>query len=559
MKPLLYLLITTLFLNSAKAQYVFTNLGLPTLSIANESYNTKRWVEMNGKIYFTNTTYQYGTEIWETDGTPGGTKILKDIYHDYWSGVTAVSMPMAPAEQPDLIEYNGKMHFSATDSTHGIELWYSDGTNSGTQMLIDIMPGRFRGCYFAHSAVYNGRLYFSADSNQYQGKEPWVTDGTALGTYLLKDINTAFLQTINSSNPRDYHQNFGLLFFFANTTNAITTLYQTNGTTIGTVPVMTDTMPPNLQYSGAPVINSKTIYISNDKLWAYDGSYAGMKLLNAPGLKRAQFMKNAIVYNGKLYFAGEDSTKGYELWVTDGTLSGTTMFKEIRPGSNGSGPGNFIIHKGLLYFTASDTTTTQLWSTDGTLAGTTKLTNSFPQNAGYFKSVDDKLFFTASNSWNNRTFHYTDGTDAGTHIIMPPTTPGDSSHTYVAQANLGYVIKDRAIYVYGKYDTTWYNLWKIEDTSTIDTGTSIASATIASQLAVDIYPNPAHTHLSVKTATAFKHGMVNITDITGRTIQTAAMQQGTVTQIPLNNIAPGVYMVDVWLDERRKTQKLIVQ
>lgn len=558
MKPILHILIATLLFNTAQAQFVFTKLNLPILSTPNNTFYTKnRWAVLNNKLYFTCTTNDYGTEIWQTDGTPSGTKILKDIYHDSWNGVTALTPPPPNyQEAPDLRVFNGKMFFSANDSTHGTELWHSDGSTAGTQMLIDLMPGRFRGCYFKYSAEYNGRLYFTADSNQYQGKEPWVTDGTATGTFLLKDINPGILQLTNSSEPRDYHQNFGLLYFIANTTSTTTALYQTNGTTIGTVPVVTDTMPPNIQYSGAPVLKNTTFYTSNGNIWTYDGTFPGMQPFKPAGMQSAD-LKNSILYNGKLYFSGTDTVNGNELWLSDGTENGTSILKDINPGSDGSGCSNFVIHKGLLYFTAKDTGSTQLWTTDGTTAGTRKVTTNIQGTMFAFTSAGDRLYFMCKISKTQTHMYYSDGTDTGTHMLTPSwMTPNDTLYTvWVAS----YAVLDKAIYIYGRYDSAWFNLWKIEDTTTTDTGTSIHYTNIEKDIAVNIYPNPARTYLSVKTTTLFKQGRVIITDMAGHTVQTATMQQGTETQITLNDMPPGMYMVDVWLDERRKTQKLLIQ
>lgn len=574
MKPLFFILTALLLSNFAKAQFVFTKLNLPTLSFSNYEYTTNRWVVKNGKVYFTCTTNQYGAELWETDGTPAGTKIVKDIYHDSWSGVTTPNSTFQ--DVADLREFDGKMYFSANDSTHGAELWYSNGTAAGTQMLIDLMPGRFRGCYFGQNTIYNGRLYFAGDSNQYQGKEPWVTDGTAQGTYLLKDINPGILQLTNSSNPRDYHQNFGLLFFIANTTNTTTALYQTNGTTIGTVPVLTDTMPSNIAYSKAPVFKNNTYYISKGQLWTYDGSFAGMQLLydysKPSGFKGITTMDGAVEYKGKLYFSASDSTNGFELWTTDGTTAGTTMLKDIYPGINSSYCSNFCIHDSLLYFAATDTLGTELWVTDGTSSGTHMVADILGGKKGSephtFTSAHNRLYFIALNNFGYKFLYYTDGTAAGTHRLEQPSAVNDSLHALGPKRPLsfipthaGYLIADKSIYVYARYDTTWFNLWKIEDTTGkgTDTSAGIRTANITEQLSVEIYPNPARTYLSVKTSVAFKHGRVTITDMAGRTVQTANMQQGTETQITLNDIAPGMYMADVWVDDKRSTQKLIVQ
>ena len=37
--------------------------------------------------------------------------------------------------------FNGKLFFQADDGIHGVELWESDGTATGTAMVKDINPG----------------------------------------------------------------------------------------------------------------------------------------------------------------------------------------------------------------------------------------------------------------------------------------------------------------------------------------------------------------------------------------------------------------------------------
>jgi ELWxxDGT repeat protein len=41
----------------------------------------------------------------------------------------------------DLTNVNGTLFFDANDGIHGYELWMSDGTSNGTQLVQDIYPG----------------------------------------------------------------------------------------------------------------------------------------------------------------------------------------------------------------------------------------------------------------------------------------------------------------------------------------------------------------------------------------------------------------------------------
>ena len=82
------------------------------------------------------------------------------------------------------------------------------------------------------------------------------------------------------------------------------------------------------------------------------------------------------VYNGKLYFEATDSLHGQELWVSDGTTSGTQLFYDINTATNSdygksSIPNNLTVVNGLLYFSAYDSISgDEPWVSDGTPGGT---------------------------------------------------------------------------------------------------------------------------------------------------------------------------------------------
>ena len=82
---------------------------------------------------------------------------------------------------------NGTLFFSANDGVNGFELWRSDGSAAGTQLIKDINPGSASAfpLYAFHARTnMNGTLFFSADDPAH-GSELWklveqATQGTSL-------------------------------------------------------------------------------------------------------------------------------------------------------------------------------------------------------------------------------------------------------------------------------------------------------------------------------------------------------------------------------------------
>ena len=112
-----------------------------------------------------------------------------------------------------LTSIDGTLFFSANDGTHGSELWKSDGTAAGTELVADIHLGRYAS-YPKSLTNVNGTLFFIANDGTH-GRELWKSDGTATGTVLVADINPSSTYS-SSSGPSGLTNVDGTLFFSAN-------------------------------------------------------------------------------------------------------------------------------------------------------------------------------------------------------------------------------------------------------------------------------------------------------------------------------------------------------
>jgi ELWxxDGT repeat protein len=131
---------------------------------------------IGGALYFVAGPIDGPLDLYRSDGTPQGTVSLLNMTLS-----SEIGLPFA-----FLTGAAGRIFFSAQDGVHGMELWSTDGTAAGTRMVRDIAPGPDSSSP-AYLAAAGGLLYFTADDGVH-GFELWQSDGTAAGTRLVQDI-----------------------------------------------------------------------------------------------------------------------------------------------------------------------------------------------------------------------------------------------------------------------------------------------------------------------------------------------------------------------------------
>jgi ELWxxDGT repeat protein len=271
-------------------------------------------------------------------------------------------------------------------------------------LLADINKATASSFPYDFAALNNTTTVFQANDGVH-GYELWRTDGTAAGTSLIKDINPGAAGSVNGppyySNVRDISTMNGVVYFAANDGVAGTELWRTDGTAAGTT-LVADLAAGSASSNPASltVVGNALYYLANAKLYKLDGANlaAGPTLL-----ANAVAPSNLTAFNGKLYFTGNDSTAGTELWSSDGTTAGTQRVADIDPGAASSSPSNLTVAGSFLYFSANDGVTgTELWRTDGTTAGT-QIVKDINSGAGsaspsYLTAVGGFLYFAATGS-----------------------------------------------------------------------------------------------------------------------------------------------------------------
>jgi ELWxxDGT repeat protein len=391
-----------------------------------------------------------GSQLWETDltnnpaGNASGTQLVYD-FRATTAGSDAASFAVNGSE----------VFFAADDGVSGRELWKSNGSPDGTELVADLFPGTDGGLPEMpnssdpqHLTVAGGRVFFSASNGQ-SNRELWVNDALAdPPTFQVLDINDG-----DSSDPQELTALDGVLYFTATDGSGIgktgRELWRSNGTEAGTVRIAdlaagsTDSNPRKLTAYKAELYffaNSDGIGRELIKTTGVPGN-ASIVLDIAPGGASAitdGFEDLAVMGTGasqRLYFsARNDSQGGQELWTSDGTSDGTKRVRDINPGQPGSNPTGITTVGSLIYFAATDGVAgLELWRSNGTEAGTLPVrdiaagaTGSAPQN---LTASAGRLFFTADDGVNGRELWVSNGTSTGTVMLTDFRSGADRTPT----------------------------------------------------------------------------------------------------------------------------------
>jgi len=310
---------------------------------------------LDGELFFQGDDGEHGSELWKTDGTPEGTELVKDI----WPGPDgsrpgSLRWPSRPWFEPVM---GGELYFRANQPDTGYELWKTDGTPSGTVLVKDIWPGR-AGSIPVHLGIMEGILYFRAEDQEH-GQELWRSDGTGEGTWLVKD----FVPGPEHSFPDEMIGVGGVLFLAADDGANGRELWRSDGTEKGTI-LVKDIYPgpggsvtTDLSALNGVVLFEANEGIHGQELWRSDGTAVGTWLVKdiRPG-PEAHALPNAFSKVGDelVFIANGDDAGHHQRWRTDGTPEGTMIIEEGIGSGFQSMRGRSVTAGGIEFFVASE-------------------------------------------------------------------------------------------------------------------------------------------------------------------------------------------------------------
>jgi ELWxxDGT repeat protein len=406
---------------------------------------------IDGLLYFAGNRPLEGVELWKSDGTDAGTSMVLNIAPD----------PAPSSEPENLVAAGDWLYFDAWEGLDGFptdigsrSLWRTDGTPEGTLKVLEPLTYGSR-----QSAGHS--LFFSRDNKLWQSDgTPETTMPAAafasrfpstpgivsvLGDTIIAGAgNQLYAAPLGSNAPATalgpggypYSEVAGRLFFI--TGDFAKLLRVTDGTPGGTFNVVSN-LPDNVNFIGSMgghgyftsyatgtgpqklwrtdgthdgtvvvqtglggnfvATETKLFFILNNQLWVTNGTDAGTLALPATPYTGG-FSIVMVAAGDRIVFLVNNTATGLEPWVSDGTVEGTHLLRDINPGTATSNPSGFISVDGSVYMSATDDTHgTELWVTDGTTEGTRLAADVEPGTAGSFPQrlarAGDRLYFVA--------------------------------------------------------------------------------------------------------------------------------------------------------------------
>ena len=376
------------YANNKDGLWVSDGTVAGTLLIKNKIPNTSisDLINYNGKEYFWGQDTDSKYKLWSSDGTAINTKVA----------INSLKLPAYNSFQPSLKFVANNLLFLVYTDGNSFKLWKTDGTDGLLEVVRDKENNKIVIDFSQNMRFWatNSNLFFTYNDSEH-GNELWATDGSLVNTHLLKDINVSTNNAIPYGSYRSTIFNHQVYFAAQERVSERTELWTSDGTASNTIKVK-DKLPNLIrefpQFSGKietliDTLNSNFVFcgidtLKGEELWISDGTNTGTRLvkdINA-GLVSSS-PTNPLILGNKMFFDANDGIHGREMWVSDGSSNGTYMLKDFFSINNSPHLSSYntirskIIFNEKIYFIArDDVVDSNIWETDGTVTNTKKVT-----------------------------------------------------------------------------------------------------------------------------------------------------------------------------------------
>jgi ELWxxDGT repeat protein len=322
----------------------------------------------------------------------------------------------------NLVVYNNRLYFYASDSLRGSELWYVD-SNSTLRFAGEVNAGPSNGTSTTWaigglSAGYNGKFYYQATPQNHVGY---------YGIYEYDGVHPPVIAPGCAGFSEDFR----------------------NPTVVG----------------------NKLYFRDSYRLYSYNGLDTPLNIpLNGYRINQwgANTLSPMVEFRGKLYFAADAGPASVrsELYCFNPIDTSINLVADIFPGYLGSAPSSLSVLGDKLYFAASDDSSYKehLFSFDGTSVRNLSVssTNGFGSMGDFmsdFATLNGAIYFKASIVSNSHDALYKYDTANKTVTLVKDIDPGGLPKIYMLYGS------PHHIYFMGYTAATGYEVWRSDGTT----------------------------------------------------------------------------------------------
>lgn len=508
-------------------------------------FNPKLFTRMGDKLYFFATDKEDGlpvNQLWVTDGSWKNTKIIKQIndknystLHDMGSIASAVlffddmdtslwrsdgtetgTYKIKKIRGKGFYYYNGKLFFEGQDNTTGYrQIWITDGTDAGTFKLADCGTSNQYTGMTGPKIMFKNKLYM-AISPSFMENQLWESDGTVAGTKMVKDINPTGRDDIDYFTIANDILYFKCYYTGGNGANYLASLWKTDGTAGGTQEVFKLPYPNSFFANNLVNVNNKLYFLVNGDFWTSDGSNSGTQKLNldtTDGGSLLAYPADLIAFNNEIIFRTSHTILGYQMGklnLANNKISLiTSTIKNLNPTSIKKFNNGFIF-VGICDPTVNSNASYQLW--------------------------------------------YSNGTDTGTKMVLPPSFSNNKGISFLNFSNGDYNFYNNEMYFRANYDhILGYQMFKFTLDSVSKPEINLTSKSTQYQH-FSLFPNPTAGSFTIQSENPL--GKITVFNSIGKTVfQTQTPEK----QLQITLKQSGIYFVQLQNTNSRRIEKLIIQ
>lgn len=518
--------------------------------------------ELNGKLFYFGTD-EYGTGPMSTDGTVSGTKrINESINVQINSGSSYVSK--VPS-----INVNNKVYFPCVNGNSGLELCVSDGTFAGTFQVKDINPNGSGLDYDSPFFLKLGLSKFLFNGNDGTGQKLWVSDGTMNGTNIIS----------TSISLNDKYANLGGYTFYTIYDNTLSkaVLMRTAGNQASTelfydfgVNRKVNTILGQASNKFFILVDNQVDYWTSKKeLWVSDGSVTGTSMLKSfsnPHYSNPGFNNNVTILNDKIYFFASSENPSnvisHSSYVSDGTINGTNkLSNEEFPNGSYNANGSQVSNCGnKVYFINKPdfNGSSSIWGyNNGQFSNVYTNTNAFTPNN--LTCIDDNLYFL-NKQYSENDIWVTNGTQGGTKVIGIQANNLVVSNTII---NSLAKVNNKLFFNAPFKDSNNFNFYGNElyvlDSSQITLGTDEVTNNSKNNNASSIlvFPNPTTSEVNLVSIKDDQIKNVEVYNMNGNLIINSKQVKSVRVSLDLSSVTNGIYLLKIQTEKGSVVKKVI--